>query len=194
MMVRGEVEVKARRSHNPAGFQSHRQSDHLGTAELQLLTCNPEYVQLESTVRENKLDSEWYERLLIMHKRNRQHLCTELELQLENAVLSKRPDDAHHPHEHHHHYHQHHHHDHQHTSTTPAHGIRERNVEESKQSICGMLGPAKGPKAIEVKSPAGTVKEEHKSKPLENITLAELVDSPVYWYHSSLICLALAIR
>jgi hypothetical protein len=47
-------------------------------------------MDLEHSVRANKLDLEWYERLFVLQKRDRQYLRAELELYFEQIILVKK--------------------------------------------------------------------------------------------------------
>ena len=47
-------------------------------------------MELEHSVRANKLDLEWYERLFVLQKRDRQYLRAELELYFEQIILVKK--------------------------------------------------------------------------------------------------------
>ncbi len=57
---------------------------------MQLISNNAEYMELEHSVRANKLDLEWYERLFVLQKRDRQYLRAELELYFEQIILVKK--------------------------------------------------------------------------------------------------------
>ncbi len=57
---------------------------------MQLICNNAEYMELERDVRANKLDLEWYDRLFVLQKRDRQYLRAELELYFEQIILVKK--------------------------------------------------------------------------------------------------------
>ena len=59
------------------------------------LTMNEEYVRLQKEVVKHQLDLEWYDRLCLIHKRDRHYLREELVVYFENAILQKKSEAAH---------------------------------------------------------------------------------------------------
>ena len=73
LTLRGEVDTKGRGNQNYFGGASRKTENNI-FAEVKVLNSNLQYQELEKDVRAKRLDLEWYDRLLIMHKRDRQHL------------------------------------------------------------------------------------------------------------------------
>eukprot|EP00001_Collodictyon_triciliatum_P103432 18180_3 len=86
MELRGEIEVK----HKPYTGGNRRHTSDAVIGKAQLISNNAEYMELEHSVRANKLDLEWYERLFVLQKRDRQYLRAELELYFEQIILVKK--------------------------------------------------------------------------------------------------------
>ena len=89
VVLRDEIDTKGRRVR--AGVFGKKQGVVPAHSEAPL-NANTEYMHLQQEVRRNKLDVEWYERLLIIHKRDRQYRRAELEMQFEHALLPKKSD------------------------------------------------------------------------------------------------------
>jgi len=94
LTLRGEMGTKGRGGQGgyTGGYNAKRQNKNKNFAHVKLLHTNDDYITIEQEVRYHKLDIEWYDRLLIMHKRNRQFLRTELDLYFENAILPKKSE------------------------------------------------------------------------------------------------------
>lgn len=90
--MRDETEATRRGRNN---FHNRKTPKDLYGFCTTVLTANEEYVRLEQEVGGLKLDLEWYDRLCLVHKRDRRYLREELDLYFENALLHKKYDAAH---------------------------------------------------------------------------------------------------
>jgi hypothetical protein len=168
LVMRGEADTKGH----------HKRQEVNLFAEVRLLTSNPEYADLEQEVRKNKLDAEQYDRLLIIHKRDRQHLRSEMEQHFENSLLPKRSDtgsdDVDRPSL-----------ALQQAQQREALKEKEKGQEIARQSVSA-TPPAGPPKAVMIEAAPAAALDEQKRKPLDGITRAELLDTPCYWYDDRL--------
>ena len=171
VMLRGEVDTKGQ------GYQAKRKDVNI-FAEVRLINSLPEYTQLEQEVRKSKLDAEMYDRLIIMHKRERQHLRAEMDLRFEGVLLSRRSDAAA---------------DDQDRLALAPQQEKQRPKEKDKSSETARqtasASPAGGPavnKAVMIEAAPAATLQDRKRKPLEGITQAELLDMPSYWYDGRL--------
>ena len=175
LMLRGELDTKARGSQTLKSMQPH-------LSDGQSMRTNSEYLELEQRVRKNKLDEEWYDRIIVMQTRDRRYLCAELQLQVEQAILPKKTDTAA-------------------LADSHQHSLRQLGVSQAssprvndevspkrsikKPSSAQHLTP-KRPSTANAVMARKSAPPERQPRPLDGVTPHELADTPRYWFDDRL--------